>query len=375
MHLRQGRYEEARKSAEWFAQTFGQRRLLARDPAARHRRGAGRHRGHAPAGRRSSGSAWSPPTTRTTSGGRTPRRTTCCWPSAPAATWTTPSGSASPAQESYVKSEKEMRALFPDHPETLANTAAGRRPLRVRFREAVLPARASPAPPSTPSDEALLEHLARAGRRAALRRRRCRRAVAERLAYELGVINTRGLRRLLPDRPGLHRRRARARHSGRARAAARPPARSSPTRSASPTSDPLKFDLLFERFLNPERVSMPDIDVDFCFERRGEVIEYVRERYGRDSVGPDRHLRHHEGARRGEGRGPGAPDSAGRGRPDHQADPLGPGLQPHHPRGREEGGRAAGAGEGQPGRTSGWWTSARGSRASPGTCRCTRPAW
>ena len=48
---------------------------------------------------------------------------------------------------------------------------------------------------------------------------------------------------------------------------------------------PLKFDLLFERFLNPERVSMPDIDVDFCFERRGEVIDYVRQKYGRDSVG------------------------------------------------------------------------------------------
>ncbi|MBW3627904.1 MAG: DNA polymerase III subunit alpha [Gemmatimonadetes bacterium] len=48
---------------------------------------------------------------------------------------------------------------------------------------------------------------------------------------------------------------------------------------------PIKFDLLFERFLNPERVSMPDIDVDFCFERRGEVIEYVRQRYGRDAVG------------------------------------------------------------------------------------------
>ena len=48
---------------------------------------------------------------------------------------------------------------------------------------------------------------------------------------------------------------------------------------------PLKFDLLFERFLNPERVSMPDIDVDFCFERRGEVIEYVRQKYGRESVG------------------------------------------------------------------------------------------
>src|SRR5438552_4013335 len=49
--------------------------------------------------------------------------------------------------------------------------------------------------------------------------------------------------------------------------------------------DPLKFDLLFERFLNPERVTMPDIDLDFCFERRGEVIEYVRSRYGRESVG------------------------------------------------------------------------------------------
>jgi DNA polymerase III subunit alpha len=49
--------------------------------------------------------------------------------------------------------------------------------------------------------------------------------------------------------------------------------------------DPLEFDLLFERFLNPERVSMPDIDIDFCYERRGEVIEYVRQKYGREAVG------------------------------------------------------------------------------------------
>jgi DNA polymerase III subunit alpha len=49
--------------------------------------------------------------------------------------------------------------------------------------------------------------------------------------------------------------------------------------------DPLEFDLLFERFLNPDRVSMPDIDIDFCYERRGEVIEYVRGKYGKDSVG------------------------------------------------------------------------------------------
>ena len=48
--------------------------------------------------------------------------------------------------------------------------------------------------------------------------------------------------------------------------------------------DPLKYNLLFERFLNPERVSMPDIDVDICFERRGEVIEYVAEKYGHDHV-------------------------------------------------------------------------------------------
>jgi len=48
--------------------------------------------------------------------------------------------------------------------------------------------------------------------------------------------------------------------------------------------DPLRFDLLFERFLNPERVSMPDFDIDFCQERRGEVIRYVRDKYGADSV-------------------------------------------------------------------------------------------
>ncbi len=48
--------------------------------------------------------------------------------------------------------------------------------------------------------------------------------------------------------------------------------------------DPLKYDLLFERFLNPERVSMPDIDIDFCYERRGEVIDYVVNKYGRDRV-------------------------------------------------------------------------------------------
>ena len=49
--------------------------------------------------------------------------------------------------------------------------------------------------------------------------------------------------------------------------------------------DPLRYSLLFERFLNPERVSMPDFDIDFCMDRREEVIRYVQEKYGRDKVG------------------------------------------------------------------------------------------
>ena len=48
--------------------------------------------------------------------------------------------------------------------------------------------------------------------------------------------------------------------------------------------DPLRFGLLFERFLNPERVSMPDFDIDFCQDRRDEVIRYVQQKYGRDRV-------------------------------------------------------------------------------------------
>merc|ERR1712166_630635 len=48
--------------------------------------------------------------------------------------------------------------------------------------------------------------------------------------------------------------------------------------------DPLKYDLLFERFLNPERVSMPDFDIDFCMDNRDRVIEYVSQTYGKDAV-------------------------------------------------------------------------------------------
>lgn len=48
--------------------------------------------------------------------------------------------------------------------------------------------------------------------------------------------------------------------------------------------DPIKYNLLFERFLNPERISMPDFDVDFCYEKRQDVIDYVSEKYGHDHV-------------------------------------------------------------------------------------------
>ncbi len=64
------------------------------------------------------------------------------------------------------------------------------------------------------------------------------------------------------------------------RGAVRRPARWSPTCSKITDLDPLRFGLIFERFLNPERVSPPDIDVDFCQNRRGEVIDYVRAKYG-----------------------------------------------------------------------------------------------
>ena len=56
--------------------------------------------------------------------------------------------------------------------------------------------------------------------------------------------------------------------------------------------DPLKYDLLFERFLDPNRSEAPDIDIDLCQDRRYEVIEYVRSKYGDGQRGPDRHLRH-----------------------------------------------------------------------------------
>src|SRR6266516_477612 len=185
-------------------------------------------------------------------------------------------------QESYVKSEPEMGALFPDRPDVLAETARVAELCEFDFEKRYfLPQ--YPRPAGFASDNDLLVHLARAG---ALARYGdpLPGPVAERLDYELGVISHTGYAGyflIVYDIVKAAKDRAIPVGPGRGSAAG-----SLVAYALGITDiDPLKFDLLFERFLNPERVSMPDIDLDFCFERRGEVIQYVRERYGRDSVG------------------------------------------------------------------------------------------
>ena len=185
-------------------------------------------------------------------------------------------------EESYVKSEAEMQALFPNHPETLANTAAVAEMCEFDFEKRYfLPE--FPRPAGYASDEALLNHLAASG---AERRydSPLSDVVRDRLTYELGVINKAGYAGyflIVQDFIAAARERGIPVGPGRGSVAGSLVAYALGITDV----DPLKFDLLFERFLNPERVSMPDIDVDFCFERRGEVIEYVREHYGRTSVG------------------------------------------------------------------------------------------
>jgi DNA polymerase-3 subunit alpha len=184
--------------------------------------------------------------------------------------------------ESYVKSDAEMRQLFPDDPETLANTQVVADHCEFDFEKRYfLPG--FPRPEGFASDAALLQHLATEG---AVRRygSPLPEVVQQRLDYELGVIATAGYDGyflIVHDFIRAARERGIPVGPGRGSAAGSIVAYSLQITNVCP----LRFDLLFERFLNPERVSMPDIDVDFCFERRGEVIEYVRQRYGRESVG------------------------------------------------------------------------------------------
>jgi DNA polymerase-3 subunit alpha len=185
-------------------------------------------------------------------------------------------------QESYVKTEAEMRGLFPGHPEAIDNTARVAARCEFDFEKRYF-VPAFPLPAEYTDENALLRDLAHAGARmrygATLSAQ-----VSERLDYELSVITTAGYAGYFLIVEDFIR-------AARDRGIPVGPGRGSAAGSLVAYAlritdvDPLRFDLLFERFLNPERVSMPDIDVDFCFERRGEVIEYVRERYGRESVG------------------------------------------------------------------------------------------
>ena len=126
-----------------------------------------------------------------------------------------------------------------------------------------------------------------------------------------------GLSRLLPDRFGLHQVGQGPRHSRSGRAAGR--GAGSMVAWAMTITDPwtllLRFGLLFERFLNPERVSMPDFDVDFCQEQREEVITLRPGQVRPRPRGSDHHFRHAAGTRRSARRRPGDAVAAGPGRP------------------------------------------------------------
>ena len=185
-------------------------------------------------------------------------------------------------EESYVKSEAEMRRLFKDQPDAIDNTQRVADLCEFDFEKRYfLPS--FPRPAEYADDDTLVSDLARKGAEGRYGTP-LPPAVEERLAYELGVIIKAGYSGyflIVQDFIAAARERGIPVGPGRGSAAGSLVAYGLGITDV----DPLKFDLLFERFLNPERVSMPDIDVDFCFERRGEVIEYVRQRYGRESVG------------------------------------------------------------------------------------------
>ncbi|HMC54821.1 MAG TPA: DNA polymerase III subunit alpha [Gemmatimonadaceae bacterium] len=181
----------------------------------------------------------------------------------------------------YFKSKDEIAASFRDRPDVIENTLKIADDVSVAFdKKYFLPS--FPLPADVTSENDLLTTLAakgaeeRYGSPLPL-------PVRERLDYELGVITKTGYAGyflIVSDFIAAARAKGIPVGPGRGSAAGSLVAYALRITDV----DPLTFDLLFERFLNPERVSMPDVDVDFCFERRGEVIDYVREKYGRDSV-------------------------------------------------------------------------------------------
>ena len=180
----------------------------------------------------------------------------------------------------YLKSEEEMRALFPYALQAVENTGkiAGRCHVEIEFGKYKLPK--FDVPEGYTSWE-YLKHLCYEG----IKRRYedVTPEIQERLDYELNTIKNMGfVDYFLIVWDFIHYSREQGIVVGPGRGSA---AGSIVAYSLEITNiDPLAFDLLFERFLNPERVTMPDIDVDFCYERRQEVIDYVTRKYGRDHV-------------------------------------------------------------------------------------------
>src|ERR1700722_9777477 len=182
----------------------------------------------------------------------------------------------------YFKSAPEISAHFADRPDVLENTLKIADEADIKFSKKYnLPS--FPLPPEVSSENELLVQLSERGARERYGDP-LPPTVRERLDYELGVITKTGYAGyflIVADFIKAARDRDIPVGPGRGSAAGSLVAYALRITDI----DPLVFDLLFERFLNPDRVSMPDIDVDFCFERRGEVIDYVRQKYGRDSVG------------------------------------------------------------------------------------------
>jgi DNA polymerase-3 subunit alpha len=195
--------------------------------------------------------------------------------------------------EFYVKSAEEMRELFADVPDACDNTLeiAKRIDMRIPEQQFNIPLYPVPEadPPSllvaTPSAEDYLRGICESGLidRYGTERAANDAALRERLEYELGVIIKMGFASyFLIVWDFIKFARDRDIPVGPGRGSAVGSVVSYVLRITD--LDPIKFDLIFERFLNPDRISMPDIDTDFCVERRDEVIAYVTEKYGTDHV-------------------------------------------------------------------------------------------
>jgi DNA polymerase-3 subunit alpha len=184
------------------------------------------------------------------------------------------------SDEFYLKSMDEMAALFPGRPDVLENTLkiAERCNVKIEFGNYLLPDYEIPEGFTT---EEYFEKLCREGFE--MRYPEPTEQHKERLEYEIGVVKQMGFPGyFLVVQDFVRYAKSNGIKVGPGRGSA---AGSMIAYCLEITNvDPMKYDLLFERFLNPGRISMPDIDIDFCFERRPEVIEYVTEKYGEDKV-------------------------------------------------------------------------------------------